>query len=134
MEAEIANEMTILPLDVEQIRDAEPRLKEEDVDGLDKRDRKMVFHAAKLEQQQEAVIDILVTMNGQLRRMEANYIRERICTAAREAAARRTTEVLETRVNDLTKQSKTMKRVLGVAGTGVILEFLHIVFVKLFGK
>lgn len=114
--------MTIEPLDLDAIKEAQPMLNREDVEDLPNRDKKMVFHAAKLEQQQLAVFEILVTINQQLMRMEAGQIRERIQTAH-----------IKTRVDELEAQAKVWKRVFVLVGGAALIDLVHFVFVKIFG-
>lgn len=74
-EPEVLQEMTIKPLDVGDILGKIPKLTEEDLEGLDKRDRKMVFHSAKLEEQNILIVEALVQIKNEMRDMQANQIR-----------------------------------------------------------
>lgn len=119
-EAEVLKEMTIERLDIDGIREKEVRLSEKDADDLSKRDRRMVLSCAKLEQQQESIFEILVKMNGQLMRTEANLIREQI--AARNA---------QKEMDNLSIQARIIKWLAVTGGVAAIVEFVKWIGTKI---
>lgn len=113
IEREVLKERTIELLDIDGIREKEVRLSPADVDDLSKRDRRTVLSTAKLEQQQESIFEILVKMNGQLMRMEASLIRERI--VARNA---------QKEMDNLSFQARMIKWLAVTGGVAAIVEFV----------
>lgn len=73
-EPEVLREMTVAPL---RVPDFSAHVKEKDLTDFDKRDQKMLLTISLMEQKQDFTIAQLVIMNEQVRRQEAEQIRQR---------------------------------------------------------
>lgn len=79
IEPEVRKEMRVLPINMDDILEIEPKLGPEDVKGLSQRDERLVWEMAKLTQMVRAMIEIVVkTNNEHLTRIEANQIRNQL--------------------------------------------------------
>lgn len=80
IEPEIAREMSIDPL--RRPEKFEPRLKEADLVDFEKRDRRILLDLSVLEQQNGWLMEAATSTNHELRRLEAELIRQRISQTA----------------------------------------------------
>jgi len=80
IEPEVAREMSVEPL--RRPARFEPRLKESDLVDFEKRDRRILLDISVLEQQNAWLMTAAEQSNGDLRRIEAELIRQRLSQTA----------------------------------------------------
>jgi hypothetical protein len=80
IEPEVAREMTIEPLVLPPR--FEPRIKEADLVDFDKRDQRILLDLSVLEQQNTWLVQAALQWNRDMRRIEAELIRQRLAQAA----------------------------------------------------
>lgn len=86
IEPEVAREMSIEPL--RRPDKFEPRLKEADMVDFEKRDRRILLDISVLEQQNQWLMTAAETGNRDLRRIEAELIRQRLSQTSLNLQAR----------------------------------------------
>ena len=98
-EEEIAREMTVKPLDIEEIWNLKGRITEDQMKGLTEANKGIMFANALLEERQYACLKVLEKLFEHLMHIEANQIRNKHATAE-------TLEAIKTSVEAINQDRK----------------------------